>query len=104
MKRLLAIALVLAAFAPAIAAQKAAGGSFTGKWEGTFTLQRTLTNSNGTVSTTLPDESVYINDGSFKIGDRPTEAGEYTYTVQWAGNDTLGPAKASHVVTVRERN
>lgn len=38
MKRLLAFALLLAAFAPAVAAQTTA--SFTGKWEGTFTRQR----------------------------------------------------------------
>ena len=38
MKRLLAFALVLAALAPAAAAQTSA--SFTGKWEGTFTMQR----------------------------------------------------------------
>lgn len=38
MTRVLAIALVLAAFAPAIAAQTSA--SFTGKWEGTFTRER----------------------------------------------------------------
>jgi hypothetical protein len=38
MKKLLALALVLAAFAPAVAAQTS--GSFTGKWEGTFTMQR----------------------------------------------------------------
>jgi hypothetical protein len=38
MKRLIAFALVLAALAPAIAAQTSA--SFTGKWEGTFTRQR----------------------------------------------------------------
>lgn len=37
MKRLLALALVLAALAPAVAAQTTA--SFTGKWEGTFTMQ-----------------------------------------------------------------
>ena len=37
MKRLLAFALVLAALAPAVAAQTA---GFTGKWEGTFTRQR----------------------------------------------------------------
>ena len=37
MKRLLAFALVLAAFAPSLAAQTSA--SFTGKWEGTFTMQ-----------------------------------------------------------------
>jgi|SRR4026209_1821715 len=40
MKRLLAVALVLAAFTPAVAAQKTAAASFTGKWEGTFTRQR----------------------------------------------------------------
>jgi hypothetical protein len=38
MKRLLAIALVLATFAPALAAQ--ASSPFSGKWEGTFTMQR----------------------------------------------------------------
>jgi len=37
MKRLLALALVLAAAAPAVAAQPTA--SFTGKWEGTFTME-----------------------------------------------------------------
>jgi hypothetical protein len=38
MKRLIVFALVLAALAPAVAAQTSA--SFTGKWEGTFTMQR----------------------------------------------------------------
>jgi hypothetical protein len=38
MKKLLAFALVLAAVAPAVSAQTA--GSFTGKWEGTFVMQR----------------------------------------------------------------
>ena len=38
MKRLAVFALVVAVLAPAVAAQTAA--SFTGKWEGTFTLQR----------------------------------------------------------------
>ena len=37
MKRLIAFVLVLAALAPAVAAQTA---SFTGKWEGTFKMQR----------------------------------------------------------------
>ena len=37
MKKLIAFALVLAAFAPALAAQTTA---FTGKWEGTFVMQR----------------------------------------------------------------
>lgn len=38
MKKLIALALVLTALAPAVAAQAPAG--FTGKWEGTFTLER----------------------------------------------------------------
>ena len=38
MKKLFVFALVLAVFVPAIAAQTAA--SFTGKWEGTFKIQR----------------------------------------------------------------
>ena len=38
MKSLIAFALVLAALAPAVAAQTSA--SFTGKWEGTFKMQR----------------------------------------------------------------
>jgi hypothetical protein len=38
MKKLIAFALVLGALAPAVAAQTSA--SFTGKWEGTFTMQR----------------------------------------------------------------
>ena len=38
MKKLVALAVVLVAFVPALAAQTAS--SFTGKWEGTFTMQR----------------------------------------------------------------
>jgi len=38
MKKLIAFALVLAALAPAVAAQTTA--RFTGKWEGTFVMQR----------------------------------------------------------------
>lgn len=38
MKKLIAIALVLAGLAPALAAQTSS--SFTGKWEGTFKMQR----------------------------------------------------------------
>jgi len=38
MKKLIAFAIVLAALAPAVAAQTAA--RFTGKWEGTFVMQR----------------------------------------------------------------
>jgi hypothetical protein len=38
MKKLIPVAVVLVAFVPALAAQTAA--SFTGKWEGTFKMQR----------------------------------------------------------------
>jgi hypothetical protein len=38
MKKLVALAVVLVAFVPALAAQTATG--FTGKWEGTFKMQR----------------------------------------------------------------
>lgn len=38
MKRLIALAIVLGALAPPVAAQTSA--VFTGKWEGTFTMQR----------------------------------------------------------------
>ena len=38
-KNLIAVALILAAFVPALAAAQAAA-SFTGKWEGTFKMQR----------------------------------------------------------------
>ena len=48
MKNLAAIALLLALLAPAVAAQTAA--SFTGKWEGTYTLTR----PDGTVADPRP--------------------------------------------------
>ena len=48
MKTLVAFALILAALTPAVAAQTAP--SFTGKWEGTYTLQRT----DGTEATPRP--------------------------------------------------
>ena len=38
MKKLVVVAIVLLALAPAVAAQTAA--TFTGKWEGTFKMQR----------------------------------------------------------------
>ena len=48
MKRLAAFALILGALAPGVAAQTAP--SFTGRWEGTFTLQR----PDGTEATPRP--------------------------------------------------
>ena len=87
MKRLLAFALLLAAFAPAVGAQTTA--SFTGKWEGTFTRQR----ADGTEST----QSIVFNltqktkalEGTAGPPDQQTEiskgavdAGKGTFDVQ----------------------
>lgn len=81
MKRLFVFALVLALFAPAIAAQTAA--SFTGKWEGTFTLQRpdgaeapprpvvfNLTQKGGVLTGTAgpPEEQIKLDKGVVKAG------------------------------------
>jgi hypothetical protein len=52
MKRFLAVALVLAAFAPTLAAQTTA--NFTGKWEGTFTRERPD-------GTTFPPQAIVFN-------------------------------------------
>ncbi|MET7465883.1 hypothetical protein [Nonomuraea sp. NPDC005501] len=46
----------------------------------------------------------WIGDfGSYRFTDTP-EAGEYTYTVRWAGDARTGPAEASQVVTVEKPN
>ena len=80
MKKLIAVALVLAALAPAVAAQTAA--SFTGKWEGTFTRQRPdgtedtskvvfdLTQKGKELTGTAgpPDQQVKIEKGAVKAG------------------------------------
>jgi hypothetical protein len=80
MKKLIAFALVLAALAPAVAAQTAA--SFTGKWEGTFTRQRPdgtedtskvvfdLTQKGKELTGTAgpPDQQVKIEKGAVNTG------------------------------------
>lgn len=82
MKRLLAVALVLAAFTPAVAAQKTAAASFTGKWEGTFTRQRpdgtegsqpvvfNLTQKGKTLTGTggPPDKQWHVEKGAVNAG------------------------------------
>ena len=87
MKKLIAFALVLAALAPAVAAQTAA--SFTGKWEGTFTRQRPdgtedtskvvfdLTQKGKELTGTAgpPDQQVKIEKGA-------VNAGKATFEVQ----------------------
>ncbi|MEV5768466.1 hypothetical protein AB0L34_28390 [Micromonospora sp. NPDC052213] len=40
-------------------------------------------------------------DGSFRFTDTLDAAGEYTYTVQWDGDQTFLYARTSHVVVVR---
>jgi hypothetical protein len=65
-----------------------------------ITVLRTVSNRDGTVTTTLP--SVLLSsDGSFRFAETPEEGGEYAYTVKWAGDITFMPAEGSHVVTVR---
>ncbi|WP_433355693.1 hypothetical protein ACQP25_17440 [Microtetraspora malaysiensis] len=61
-------------------------------------VQRTVSNSSGTVTKQL--RPVYANNGSFAFTDTPTEGGQYTYTVQWAGDTLTLPAQASHAVAV----
>ena len=87
MKKLIAVALILAALAPAVAAQTAA--SFTGKWEGTFTRQRPdgtedtskvvfdLTQKGKELTGTAgpPDQQVKIEKGA-------VNAGKATFEVQ----------------------
>jgi hypothetical protein len=88
MKKLLALALVLAALAPAVAAQTTA--SFTGKWEGTFTMQR----PDGTEGSPRPVEFNLTQKGKaltgtggpptqqWKIEKAAVNAGKATFEVQ----------------------
>ena len=88
MKRLFALALVVAALAPAVAAQTTA--SFTGKWEGTFTMQRpdgTEGNTNKVVFD-LTHEGKELTgtagppDKQWKIEKGAVNAGKATFEVQ----------------------
>ena len=99
MKRLLAFAFVLAAFAPATAAQTSAG--FTGKWEGTFTLQRpdgteaepravvfNLTQKGKALTGTAgpPDQQTDVSNGAVDAGKatfevRPSDAQVFKFNL-----------------------
>ena len=99
MKRLLAVALVLAALAPAVAAQTTA--SFTGKWEGTFTRQApdgterppqaivfNLTQKDKALTGTggPPDQQTDISNGAVTDGKatfevRPSDAQVFKFTL-----------------------
>ena len=104
MKKLVAIALVLAAFAPALAAQKTA--SFTGKWEGTFTMQR----PNGTEAVNkvvfdLTQKGKELSgtagppDKQWKIEQGAVNAGKATFEVQ----EPNGPLFKFALTIVKDR-
>jgi hypothetical protein len=104
MKKLLAFALVLAALAPALAAQTTA--SFTGKWEGTFTRTR----SDGTENTqpvvfNLTQKGKELEgtagpaDKQWKIEKGAVTAGKATFEVQ----QPEGPLFKFTLTIVKER-
>lgn len=66
-----------------------------------ITLERTITNRDGTVTTRLESIRPTSPDGSFTFADTPQVGGDYTYTVRWIGDTTHLPAQVSHAVTVR---
>ena len=88
MKKLAALALVLVALAPTIAAQTAP--SFTGKWEGTFTMQLpdgTEGNSNSVVFNLTQKGKVLTGtagpaDRQWTIDKGAVNAGKATFEVQ----------------------
>ena len=104
MKKLLAFALVLAALAPALAAQTTA--TFTGKWEGTFTRTR----SDGTENTqpvvfNLTQKEKELEgtagpaDKQWKIEKGAVNAGKATFEVQ----QPEGPLFKFTLTIVKER-
>ena len=87
MKKLIAFALVLAALAPAVAAQTSA--SFTGKWEGTFTRERpdgTQDTNNVVFDLTQKGKELTGTagppDNQLKIEKGAVNAGKATFEVQ----------------------
>ena len=85
MKKFAAIAFVLAVFAPALAAQTAA--SFSGKWEGTFKLQR----ADGTESEPRPTVFILEQKGAVLTGKAgsPNEQWEIAKGAVKAGTATF---------------
>jgi hypothetical protein len=88
MKTLIAVALVLVALAPAVAAQTSP--TFTGRWEGTFTMQRpdgTEGNSNAVVFDLTQKGKALTGsagppDQQWKIEKGAVDAGKATFEVQ----------------------
>ena len=96
MKKLVALAFVLAAvaFAPVLAAQKAEKAvSFTGKWEGTFTMQRpdgTEGNAQNVVFNLTQKGNVLTGtagppDKQWDLAKGAVTAGKATFDVQQPG-------------------
>ncbi|MFI7029964.1 WD40 repeat domain-containing protein [Microbispora rosea] len=63
---------------------------------------RTVITSEGTVVTELPHPRMIIFDGRFTFTDTPTEAGEYSYRVEFDGDRASLPTTATFDVTVEE--
>jgi hypothetical protein len=87
MKRLVGVALVLLALAPALAAQTAA--TFTGKWEGTFRMQRDGTEGDPRpVAFDLTQKGKVLTgtagppDRQWKVEEGTVNAGKATFAVQ----------------------
>ena len=88
MKKLIVAAIALLALAPAAAAQTAA--SFTGKWEGTFTMQRpdgTEGNTNNVVFNLTQKGKVLTGtagpaDRQWKVENGTVTAGKASFQVQ----------------------
>jgi hypothetical protein len=105
MKNLVAIAVVLAAFVPALAAQTAT--SFTGKWEGTFKMQRpdgTEGDPRNVVFDLTQDGKVLTGtagpaDQQWKIEKGAVNAGKATFEVQQPD----GPLFKFTLTIVKER-
>jgi hypothetical protein len=104
MKKLIAFALVLAALAPAFAAQNTA--SFTGKWEGTFVRQRPDgTEDSNRVVFDLTQKGKELTgtagppDQQWKIEKGAVSAGKATFEVQQPN----GPLFKFTLAIVKER-
>ncbi|MFI7426007.1 hypothetical protein ACIBPB_03370 [Micromonospora sp. NPDC049836] len=65
----------------------------------TLTVWRVLNGED--ISTVYLPAVTPAADGTFQFTDTPGAAGQYTYTVQWDGDQTFTYARTSHVVTVR---
>jgi len=105
MKKLVVVAIAILAFAPAAAAQTAA--SFTGKWEGTFKMQR----SDGTEGDSRPVAFDLTQKGKaltgtagppdrqWKVEKGAVDAGKATFEVQQPD----GPLFKFTLTIVKER-